>query len=93
MNKLKNFKNKWNTFKELKNCNYSIWIVTIIFDNLQTSTCTCPTFFKQFSCKQVLGMQICLKLVDVPPQVESVPFGQKRKRGCPALATKALIIQ
>lgn len=84
---------KWKTFEEFKKYNYSIWIITIVYNNLNESACTCPYFLKHLQCKHVLGMKIRLKLVDVPNEAKLIPLGQKRKRGRPAKSKKALILQ
>lgn len=86
-------KHKQKTFDDFKTNTYSIWSIMMKFTDLKSSTCSCPCFLKQNTCKHSLGMQIRLKLVDVPPAVKSVPLGQKRKRGRPSKVKKALIVQ
>lgn len=84
---------KWETFDEFKNYSYSVWMINIDCKDLNLSKCTCPYFLKHLNCKHVLGMKIRLKLVDVPTEAKLIPLGQKRKRGRPAKAKKALILQ
>jgi len=48
---------------------------------------------KQYKCKHVYGVDIYQKLIEAPEQTKTVPIGQKRKRGRPALARKALLPQ
>lgn len=84
---------KWETFDDFKKWNYGIWTIIIDQKELNKSNCTCPYFLKQQNCKHVLGMKIRLKLVDVPTEAKLIPLGQKRKRGRPAKAKPALIIQ
>ncbi|KAK7577988.1 hypothetical protein V9T40_010193 [Parthenolecanium corni] len=70
--------------------NYGLW--TINKNDIKDSNCTCPYFLKNASCKHTLGMLIRLKLVAPPPRAKTVPLGQKRKRGCPTKAKRALLI-
>jgi len=44
------------------------------------SSCTCVYFFKNRSCKPVVGMKIRLKLETVPEAAKCIPLGQKRER-------------
>jgi hypothetical protein len=55
--------------------------------------CTCPTFFKMYMCKHVIGLSIRLKYTVPPVEAKNIPLGQKRKRGRPSKAKPALIIQ
>lgn len=83
---------KWEIFDNFQEYNYGIWTVTIDADDLTNCKCTCPFFLKNCSCKHSLGMQIRLKLVVPPPEAKSVRLGQKRKRGRPTKAKKALLL-
>ena len=55
--------------------------------------CLCPFFVKHTHCKHALGMQIRRKDINVPREAKLIPLGQKRKRGRPAKARKALLVQ
>ena len=57
------------------------------------TTCTCPSFFKNYICKHIIGISIRLKYCKVPPEAKNVKIGTKRKRGRPSKARKALLIQ
>jgi len=54
---------------------------------------TCLVFYKKNVCKHALGILIRLKLVSAPPKTKSMPLGQKRKRGRPTKAKRALLMQ
>lgn len=54
-----------------------------MFNDLDESTCTCPSFLEQYICKHILGLKIKLKLISVLPAIKSVPLGQKKKPGRP----------
>ena len=43
-------------------------------------------------CKHIIGLAIRLKSAKPPPAAKDVPIGEKRKRGRPKQAKKALII-
>ena len=64
-----------------------IWVITATPAGVE---CTCP-FFRQ--CKHALGIKIMRKEIIVRPEAKNIPLGQKRKRGRPAKAKKALIVQ
>lgn len=84
---------KWKSFDEFKEYNYGIWNVVVNPSDLAACSCTCPNFQKHSQCKHTVGMQIRLKLVQVPPAAKNFRLGCKRKRGRPALAKQALLIQ
>lgn len=84
---------KWKDFGTFKHYNYGIWVIFLDSAHPTEATCTCPSFFKFGTCKHAVGMQIRLHLVDVPPAAKQIPLGQKRKRGRPAKAKRALLTQ
>ena len=84
---------KWKTFDQFKQSHYSIWTISINEQDTNDFDCTCPHFLKKHICKHTLGMQIRLKLVNAPPEAKTIPLGQKRKRGRPAKAKQALLVQ
>ena len=59
---------------------------------VEGASCTCPIFLKTKVFKHSLGMRIRQKTVVVPATAKEIPIGQKRKRGRPRLATKALLV-
>ena len=54
---------------------------------------TAPAFLKNYICKHVVGMGIRLKQCKPPAAAKTVPIGEKRKRGRPAKAKTALLVQ
>ena len=82
---------KWSSFEEYRLFSSNVWMITVNSLDLSGSCCTCPPFLKRGQCKHVLGMHIRLKLITVPPAATDVPLGQKRKRGRPKKASRALI--
>jgi len=88
---------RWNTFEQFKKRASIVWIVDIPNDGdtaekWKGGKCTCPCYLKQFICKHLIGLAIRLKYVKPPPAAKLVPIGQKRKRGRPKKATKALLV-
>jgi len=53
----------------------------------------CPSYWKNYICKHILGIAIRLNIFSVIPAAKNVPLGQKRKRGLPAKAKKVLLKQ
>lgn len=80
----------WETFDEYKKINFSFWVIEKKCDEYE---CSCPAFMKNYKCKHALGLKIRLKVVNVPQEAKMIPLGNKRKRGRPAKAKKALIVQ
>jgi len=62
-------------------------------DDWGSSTCTSTCYWKEYMCKQILGLAIRMNKFTVVPAAKTVPIGQKRKRGRPAKARKALLRQ
>jgi len=85
---------RWNTFDQFKKRSFAVWIVNLPNDSdkWKEGKCTCPCFLKKYMCKHVIGLSIRLKYVKPPPSAKQIPIGEKRRRGRPKKATKALII-
>jgi hypothetical protein len=62
-------------------------------DNYNLATCTCDGWLKQKQCKHVLGIALRQKYCEAPAAAKDIPIGEKRKRGRPSKAKKALIVQ
>ncbi|CAF2081129.1 unnamed protein product [Rotaria magnacalcarata] len=90
LNKYKN--KKWSTFNQFQK-SFDIWCMEMNDSTWKKSKCNCPIFFKNYICKHVVGMAIRLKYCKPPPAAKTVPIGEKRKRGRPAKATPALLVQ
>lgn len=87
---------EWSTFDQYRMNHFSSYEVGIPQDTkrwAESGSCTCPSFFKHNMCKHLIGVAIRLGLATVPPTARNLPIGQKRKRGRPQQAKKALIIQ
>ena len=50
----------------------------------KTSKCNYPYMLTNYVCKHVVGMAVRLKCYKPPPPAETVPIGEKRKRGRPS---------
>lgn len=88
---------EWNSFDEFKILNFACHDVTFPMpytkDNWREGKCTCSTFLKTFICEHVVGISLRMKFATAPDEAKSIPLGQKRKRGRPALAKAALVLQ
>lgn len=88
---------EWTTFDEFKLKNFQICHVNFpnpfTKNNWHEGICDCSDFFKKFMCIHVLGISLRMKFVIAPDEAKALPLGQKRKRGRPALAKAALILQ
>jgi hypothetical protein len=85
---------RWNTFEQYKKRAFSVWIIDMpkLSNNWQDGVCTCPYFMKHFLCKHLIGLAIRLKYAKPPPAAKDIPIGEKRKRGRPKKATRALLM-
>jgi hypothetical protein len=85
---------RWNTFEQYKKRAFAVWITQMPkqHNNWQDGECTCPYYMKNFLCKHIIGLAIRLKYVKPPPAAKDIPIGEKRKRGRPKKATKALLV-
>lgn len=83
---------KYTTFETFRKRAFKVWIVEIKDNDWEKGVCSCPRFLKFFICKHLIGVAIRVKLTKPPAEAKNVPIGQKRKRGRPKLATKALIV-
>lgn len=82
-----------NTFNNYTSSLTSIWKITIPDneDELDNATCSCPKFFKFYSCKHLLGLKLRLQKVELPGCVNTVENGKtKRGPGRPKKARGAL---
>lgn len=90
--KYEKFHGKWTSFEDFRKQNYGVWIITVN-PSTMTATCTCPKFLKSEQCKHSIGILIREKHVQAPMEARSTPLGQKRKRGRPRKAVRALLTQ
>ncbi|RMZ95911.1 hypothetical protein BpHYR1_026499 [Brachionus plicatilis] len=51
----------------------------------------CPSYDKKNICKHIIGVASYFKLYTIPLEIKNLPMGEKRKRGAPKKATKALV--
>lgn len=84
---------KWTTFKDFKERFQLGWKTYIQdADEWMNGSCSCPSYMKQFVCKHIVGLAIRLKFVTPPIEAKALPLDQKRKRGRPSKAKKALLV-
>lgn len=88
---------EWNSFEDFKannfQFNYVVFPASLTKSNWNEGKCDCSAFFKVYMCEHVLGISLRMKFVVAPDEAKSLPLGQKRKRGRPARAKAALVIQ
>lgn len=84
---------KWTEFDHFKR---SLSVIHTKFEypvtpeNWAHAICVCPNGFKKYLCEHIVGIALRLNVVAAPAEAKSIPLGQKRKRGRPAKAKKAL---
>lgn len=83
------------TFDQFKEMYFTNWLTKLPIEKekWKDGTCDCPSFLKQLFCKHIVGIAIRLKHAVPPPEAKTIPIGNKRKRGRPVKAKKALIVQ
>ena len=82
----------WKKFDTYRKCITRMWQVEFNDSNWKNSVCSCPIFPKQKISKHIIGIAIICKQFSVPDEAKTVPLGEKRKRGRPGKAGKALIV-
>lgn len=87
----------WNSFDEFKKINFQSNHVSfpkpLTRTNWIDGRCDCSDFFKIYTCVHILGIALRMKFIIAPDEAKALPLGQKRKRGRPALAKAALVVQ
>ena len=85
----------WIDFDALIEMEASLWCVVANEEEWTKGKCSCPYFSKNYKCKHLIAISIRLKLDDciIPLAAKQIPLGQKRKRGAPSKAKKALLVQ
>ena len=81
----------WDDLDELVYHMFSLWLVQVDEADWRLGQCSCPHFAKNYMCKHVIALSAQLGLHTFSVQAKSVPVGEKRKRGRPAVARPALI--
>ncbi|RNA11158.1 hypothetical protein BpHYR1_004351 [Brachionus plicatilis] len=66
-------------------------VVTLNNQDFRHSKCSCPSYDKTNICKRIIGVASYFKLFAIPPEIKNLPMGEKRKRGAPKKAIKALV--
>ena len=85
------------SFDEYHSICFSVWHV--VFEgnsdetNWKMAQCSCPSNQKNYICKHIIGIAARLNFVTIPLLAKLVPIDEKRRRGRPALARKALQLQ
>lgn len=83
----------WSSFDDFKTKSVQGWTTFIQDEHTwRRGRCNCPPFQKKYICKHLVGMAIRFKFVVPPLEAKALPLEQKRKRGRPSKAKKALII-
>ena len=85
----------WEGWADLVQDRSAFWRVEVRDDDWRGATCDFPVYQKNSLCKHSLGVPIRLRLagVVVPEAAKTLPLDQRRKRGRPALARRALQLQ
>lgn len=82
---------EWKTFNDFKTNAFMGWSTVVPQNNWIEGRCNCPSFLKDYMCKHIVGIAIRRQFFKVPFEAKQIPIGQKRKRGRPKLAKRALI--
>ncbi len=88
-----NLLSNWTTFKEFKDRFQLGWKTYMQdADEWMKGSCSCPSYMKKYVCKHIVGLAIRLTFVTPPIEAKTLPLNQKRKRGRPSKAKKALLV-
>jgi hypothetical protein len=82
---------EWESFQDFQQSFQEIRVVQLIEVNWKLSTCTCPSWFKHYMCKHIIGIAYRQQLFEEFPQDSlSITLGQVASAGRPRKMTKAL---
>ena len=85
----------WRTFDGFNKDESKIWSIELNHSDWKLGTCSCQYFIKNYYFKHLIGLSARAKLPGcvIDMIAKQVPLGQKRRRGAPPRAKKALIVQ
>uniref|UniRef100_A0A914WXP9 Uncharacterized protein n=1 Tax=Plectus sambesii TaxID=2011161 RepID=A0A914WXP9_9BILA len=83
--------NHWPSFDMYVEMRMSMWAVSIPMENWKSCTYSCPLFLKKLKCKYLIAVAATFNLTSILISAKAIVLGQKKKRGRPAKATKALV--
>ena len=88
----------WETFDDFVEFETSVYGLDMNEVDWRQSRCNCPFFHKNYICKHIIGLSKQLNIGDmkncvIPATAKQILLGQKRKRGAPTKAKKALLTQ
>ena len=87
-------KKNWDDWNDITSTLSYLWEVTNMSqETYLRAVCSCEENMKHNICKHSLGLALRLGFCNPPSEAKDVPIGQKRKRGRPSKAKKALIRQ
>lgn len=82
----------WKSFEQFKKNAFSVYLVNFNLKNWKKSSCSCPSFYKNYKCKHVTGIAINRKVIKPPQSANVDAIGEKIKRGRKPYAVKALLM-
>jgi hypothetical protein len=89
----KTYDASFSSFAEYSSKRFEIHVSVINGKDFLKGHCSCPVYLKTDLCKHLVGIAIRNKWIVCPDAAKAVPLGEKKKRGRPALAKKALLTQ
>lgn len=83
----------WKTFEQFAKNIFKVSVVSIPInkENFKSSTCTCPTFLKEYICKHIVGMGLRQQKINPPDHIKKLET-KPSKRGRPKHAGPALAL-
>lgn len=82
----------WKKFESYFSSKSAFWIINFQLPDWISSTCSCPTFKKEYICKHIVGICIIKKTMVVPDNLKTNGIGSKPKRGRKKFVGKALVV-
>lgn len=88
-------KRKWKSFdKFIESGSGLYWKVELSKDEWKSgSSCECPYFLKNFTCKHIIGLALQSKMCKLPRTAITTELGERPKRGRKEKSYKALLKQ
>lgn len=72
----------YDSFEDFSLKHFQLWSITMSRDSkhFDETTCTCPKFFKEYTCKHIIGLGLRMKVLSIPATLNLVG-GRGRRKG------------
>jgi hypothetical protein len=80
----------WEDFDTFSSSAFNIYFIVLDDSDWKLSTCSCPSWFKNYYCKHSIAIANLADLFKFDQRISQVQLGERRKRGAPKKVRQAL---